>query len=271
MDERWDYFFSTSMKNAKNTGSQELIIFGSDFNKTKKCESKEEFSDLRNAGVVSLRRNDSVFGSTRLFIYNSPIQFSHTHGDKGSFVLEADSRSILVDRGICNYGNANSNLMKSSVYHNLLVPEKNGIPCNQNTSEREKSGKLLESSFDGQIFRYSVDLTRIWDGIFVKNTRSFYSDSPDTFVIIDDAECENETVLSFRLNTYGEIKEQNGAFVIDCENIKLKVEPVNWRPEKCYAGIYGVDGNIKPVNQLAMFTVPVKKLKLETRLTLFKS
>ena len=266
-DRRWDYSFAKAMKKA--VPAQELIIYGKEFDEIPEFELEEEYINLEHSGHTSLRRYDENIGFTRLFIQNQPILFSHTHQDKGSFILEAASKPILIDRGVCAYYNSYILTIVMPDQHNLLIPERDGFPYKQYKSDVKYSGKLIESSYDGKVFRYSVDLSNVWEeNVFEKNIRSFFSDNAKTFIVTDEVICKEDTALSFRLNTYGRITEENGKYIIDCDGVKLRVEPINWEVEKAVFGEFGVDSEMRPVNQLALYIKPVKDAKLETKLEL---
>lgn len=267
-DNRWKYLFKKSIDNRDI--STELIIFGTDISKIADVRLEEEYVNLKYSGNVSLRRKDDRLGNVRLFIQNSPIIFSHTHEDKGSFILEAASKPILIDRGVCSYGESYVNVIGMASQHNLLIPERNGFVYKQNTTDPKRSGKTLEAVFSGKEFRYSVDLSQTWEeNIFEKNIRSIFSDFPTTFIITDDIVCDKETLLSFKLNTYGKILQNGINYIIDCGDVKLRVEPVNWTPENVFANKNGVDGDGRIVNQLALYTGYVKECLLKTRLELY--
>lgn len=264
-DRRWDYSFAIAIQKA--VPAQELIIFGKEFDEIPEFKLEEEYINLEYSGHTSLRRYDENVGFTRLFIQNQPILFSHTHQDKGSFVLEAASKPVLIDRGVCDYSNSYILTIGMPDQHNLLIPEREGFPYKQHKSDVKYSGKLIESSFEGNVFKYSVDLSNVWEeDVFEKNIRSFFSDNAKIFIVTDEVVCKDKTALSFRLNTYGDISEENGVYIIDCDGVKLKVEPINWKPEKAVYGGFGVDSEMRTVNQLALYVNPVKEIRLETKL-----
>ena len=269
-DPRWKAVFNRKFI-AGVDGLTELIIFGSEIEKAEEVELKEEYINLTFSGHMSLRRNDSNVGFTRIFIQNSPIIFSHTHQDKGSFVLEAGGKALLIDRGMCNYSEPYGLIIQLPEQHNLLVPVREGFPYRQHTSSSVYSGKTIESEYDGKVMKYSIDLSETWEeDVFKKYVRSFYSDSADTFIITDDVVCKERTVLKFCLNSYGRVSEENGEYIIDCDGIKMKVTPVNWTPEKVFAGEMGRDSENLAVNQLGLYTGAYEECVLKTKIQIVK-
>ena len=62
----------------------------------------------------------------KLFLMGNQSGASHTHEDKGSFVLEFAGDAFSRDFGSCDYSNPLADILKHAQRHNMLVPIASG-------------------------------------------------------------------------------------------------------------------------------------------------
>lgn len=245
------------------------MIFGQRY-EVEEIPKKEntELTNLPITGHTTLRRQTDDMGIVGLHMISGLVTFGHAHGDKGSFILEAAGKALLIDRGVCSYDNAFTNLVGNSEYHNLVTAVKDGQHLCQNKKDIRCSGVVAEVKSEEDAFHYTTDVTACWDGIFQKNVRRMYSDTPYHYVIEDELEINPEYQVCFILNTYGKIREEKGTFFIEDSCIELTVSTKNWKPDKVEYGAYGIDGNGRPVYRLCLYIGGRKGYRLRTEITI---
>ena len=229
-----------------------------------------ELINLPITGHTTFRRQTNDLGTVGLHMISGLVTFGHGHGDKGSFILEAVGKALLIDRGVCGYDNAFASLIGQSEFHNLVTAVQDGQHLSQNTKDTRCSGIVTEVQSEGNAFYYTTDITACWDGVFQKNVRRMYSDTPYHYVIEDELEISTEYQVCFVLNTYGEIREEAGIFVIENQGIKLTVSTKNWKPDRVEYGVCGADGNGRPVNRLCLCIGGNEKYLLTTEIMIHK-
>ncbi|MDB6170354.1 MAG: hypothetical protein JWM88_3218 [Verrucomicrobia bacterium] len=121
----------------------------------------------------------------KLFLMGNQSGASHTHEDKGSFVLEFAGDSFAKDFGICDYSNPLADLMKHAQRHNMLAPL-----CPAGARPRPKNPIFADITphgrGDAEAFHATMDLAAGWEGWFAQWTRTWDSSSPDTLTITDN-------------------------------------------------------------------------------------
>ena len=232
---------------------------------------KAEWIHLPVTGHTTLRRNTEDLGTVGLHLISGLITYGHSHGDKGSFILEADGKALLIDRGVCAYDNAFAGLLGNSEYHNLVTAVKGGLHECQNKKDPGSSAVVTEAEYSENGLRYATDVTASWDGIFERNVRKVSSPDPYHYTIEDDLKINPEYGVCFVLNTYGKIREEAGKILIEDGGTELLVSAANWKPQKVEYGPYGVDGKGRPVNRLCLYTGGAEAYSLRTELELRKN
>jgi hypothetical protein len=136
----------------------------------------------------------------KLFLMGNQSGASHTHEDKGSFVLEFAGDSFAKDFGICDYSNPLADQMKHAQRHNLLVPlTTSGArpkPKNPIFADITPQGRGDESSFHA-----TMDLTAGWEGWFTHWTRTWDAPTPAELTITDDWAVEKGEGVVFHWTT----------------------------------------------------------------------
>jgi hypothetical protein len=244
------------------------VIFGERYGVTASKADLREFISLPVTGHTTLRRQTEDMGTVSLHAVSGTITFGHAHGDKGSFLLEADETPLLIDRGCGSYSGADNNTIEKSERHNVVTAVKDGIHLTEDAKDPACSATVLRSEYENGVFTYETDVTATWKGVFGKNVRRITSDDPHRYVIEDELEISPEYEVCFVLNTYGQITETDGGFLIEDGGKRLAVIPRNWRPDKVEAGPYGRNGNGRPVNRLCLYRGGAEHCRLTTELIL---
>lgn len=251
------------------------LIFGQRFELThhnKEAEHMDyaEYVNLPVTGHTTLRRRTKDMGIVGLHMISGIVTFGHAHADKGSFVLEASGKTLLIDRGVCDYNNAYTTMIGNAEQHNLITAVKDGQHLSQSINDSKHSGIVRESGYQDGVFKYATDVTACWNGIFRQNVRKVYSGDPYHYVIEDTLQISREYDVCFVLNTYGEIREEKDAIVIDVSGTQLIIHTKNWKPDKVECEVYGMDGNGRPVNRLCLYIGGKEEYTLVTEITLLE-
>ena len=120
----------------------------------------------------------------KLFLMGNKSGASHTHEDKGSFVLEFAGDSFARDFGSCDYSNPLADLLKHCQRHNMLVPIGDGLrpkPANPIFADITPRGRGDETSFHA-----TMELAAGWEGWFTRWKRSWDAPKPGELTITDD-------------------------------------------------------------------------------------
>lgn len=232
------------------------------------CADTGAFINLPITGHTTLRRKTDNLGIVGLHMISGLVTFGHAHGDKGSFVLEAQGRSLLIDRGVCNYDNAYTSSIGTSELHNLVTAVKDKKHFTQGTKDSACSGAVSGAKYENGRFYYTTDVTACWKGIFQKNIRKMFSPDPYHYVVEDEIEIDPDYQICFILNTYGEIEEKAGNYILNDSGTKLVISTKNWKPDRVEYGACGVDGEGRAVNRLCLYIGGYEKYSLITEMVL---
>ncbi|MDB6093541.1 MAG: hypothetical protein JWM32_1103 [Verrucomicrobia bacterium] len=157
------------------------------------------FAVLPQTGHLTSRRKNAAGRSVRLHVVGAKARASHTHFDKGSFLLELDGTPALLDRGQVRYDDLRSYTLKRTELHNTLTPvSADGVYANQ--------AGVLEATIptgdgDERRMRAQIDLGHVWRGVMSRCTREVIADSVEAFDVIDRGELLAASALVFNLNT----------------------------------------------------------------------
>jgi hypothetical protein len=161
--------------------------------------------------MASVRRHEGEI--VKLFLMGNQSGASHTHEDKGSFVLEYAGDSFAMDFGSCDYSNPLADLLKHAQRHNMLVPLADGgrpRPKNPIFHDLRHSG-----GGDATHFHAELDLTPGWEGWFRRWERSWDSPSPGEITITDCWEIEKGAGVVFYWTTPLPIRLEGNRAVIE--------------------------------------------------------
>jgi len=160
------------------------------------------FSPLVDMPVIGQMASHRRLGGewVKLFLMGNQAGASHTHEDKGSFVLEFAGDSFAKDFGSCDYSNPLADLMKHCQRHNMLAPLTAGgvrpRPRNPIMADITPRG-----GGDREAFHATMDLTAGWEGWFTQWTRTWDSASPGVLTITDEWAVEHAGGVVFYWTT----------------------------------------------------------------------
>lgn len=135
----------------------------------------------------------------KLFLMGNQSGASHTHEDKGSFVLEFAGESFARDFGSCDYSNPLADLLKHCQRHNMLVPVADGVrvrPANPIFADITPHARGDETSFHA-----TMALTAGWEGWYSRWDRTWDSPTPGELTITDDWELAQGEGVAFYWTT----------------------------------------------------------------------
>ena len=250
-------------------GSLEDLIFAEHYEKVGEPE-RRSFLSFPCTGHTTLRRETPELGTVSLHAVSGIVTFGHAHSDKGSFILEAAGKALLIDRGCCAYGDPYVSMIGKAELHNVIAPVKDGMFLNQLEEDPAGSAKVLESRFEDGTLHYATDVTASWGGVFARNIRSIHSPDAFHYEITDSLIISRDYEVAFILNTNGEIEETPGGFLISDGGAQVEVRPRNWTPTRFEYSPCGKDGKERPVNRLCLFTGGREDYELVTELVLSK-
>ena len=147
--------------------------------------------------LASHRRLDGEW--VKLFLMGNQAGASHTHEDKGSFVLEFAGDSFARDFGSCDYSNPLADLLKHCQRHNMLVPlgtEARPKPANPILADITPQARGDETRFHA-----TMALTAGWEGWFARWDRTWDSPTPAELTITDDWALEHGDGVTFHWTT----------------------------------------------------------------------
>ena len=269
--EIWKEKSNLALENPKNMIGDIInyLIFGQRYQVAQTVtEQTTELVNLPITGHTTLRRKTEDLGTIGLHMISGLVTFGHAHGDKGSFILEAAGKALLIDRGVCNYDNSYASMIGNSELHNVVTAVKDGKHLSQATKDPKCSGIVTEAVYKDGCLYYATDVTACWNGVFEKNIRKIYSFDPYHYVIEDELKIGRDYEACFILNTYGEIRKENGCYTIDDSDTRLVVTTKNWKPDRSEYGACGMDGNGRVVNRLCLYINDFEEYSLITEIML---
>ncbi|MBQ4109992.1 MAG: heparinase II/III family protein [Clostridia bacterium] len=239
-------------------------ILAPEFEETSGAEM-DDFITVNDAGQTSVRFWDEKTGKVHLHLLSGETYFAHAHSDKGSFVLEVNGDSILIDRGTAQYCSGQN--LDEAQYHNLLCPlDEAGIPLNQPRFGGPYAGIVTKAYKENNRFYYETDLKKAWsEDVFEKNIRKVEMPSADKIIITDEAELKTPGKVMFILNTHGDINRLSETeFEITKGAARLLVITENRFGISVETGKFGVDDELKSVNRLCIISETKKEHQLKT-------
>ena len=146
---------------------------------------------------------------------------SHRHADQGSFALFCGGKSLIAPSGYFGrqYGSKHHfEWTKKTKAHNVALIDGNGQGVHVDTA-----CKIID--FDGEMRRFTADITPAYDGAVLKYLR-YFSLEGNVVTIRDEIETVEETEITYPLHSYGmPVKGDGESVVIERENARLTVTP----------------------------------------------
>ena len=159
------------------------------------------FALLGHTGHLTSRRATPAGRSVRLHFVGAKAKASHTHFDKGAFLLELDRTPVLLDRGQVRYDDLRSYTLKRTELHNTLTPvTADGVYLQQ---AGVIDATIPTGEGDERRLRACIDLAHVWRGVMANCTRELAADGVEEFSVLDRGELLAPSALSFNLHTRG--------------------------------------------------------------------
>ena len=186
-DSHWVTVFR---KSVARTGGQPMTLLGQNLLREVPSAGPplRPVADMPDIGQMASHRKLGAEW-VKLFLMGNRSGASHTHEDKGSFVLEFAGDSFAKDFGSCDYSNPLADILKHCQRHNMLVPLTAGgarpQPRNPIFADITPRGRGDEHSFHA-----TLDLAAGWEGWFTHWQRTWDSPTPGSLTITDEWEVE---------------------------------------------------------------------------------
>jgi len=157
------------------------------------------FATLPQTGHLTSRRSTASGRTVRLHVVGAKAKASHTHFDKGAFLLELDRTPVLLDRGQVRYDDLRSYTLKRTELHNTLTPvTSEGVYVNQ---AGVVDATIPQGTGDDRRLRATIDLAHVWRGVMASCTREILADTVEEFEVYDRGELLASSALAFHLQT----------------------------------------------------------------------
>jgi hypothetical protein len=157
------------------------------------------FARLEHTGHLTSRRATAAGRSVRLHMVGAKAKASHTHFDKGSFLLELDRTPVLLDRGQVRYDDLRSYTLKRTELHNTLTPvTADGVYLQQ---AGVIDAVIPAGEGDERRLRAQIELAHVWRGVMATCARELVADTVEEFSVIDRGELLTPSTLAFNLHT----------------------------------------------------------------------
>ncbi|WP_043584682.1 heparinase II/III domain-containing protein [Geminisphaera colitermitum] len=220
-----------------------------------------EFSLLPNTGLLSsLRRANGH--SLRLLFTGAKAGASHSHFDKGNFILEVDDIPVFIDRGITRYDDARTPLLKQSALHNVITPmTSTGVYPDQAIA-------TADTLPDGRGDAFSLDARICLDGVW-KNWmhtchRELHSPSPTMICLRDHGALLHEQRVAFHLQSPVPFTIRGLQATVQHRDFDVTISG-NWVAEIQHSQEL-VDWKSRPVWRLTLISHPLRTFQIETEL-----
>jgi hypothetical protein len=221
------------------------------------------FDVLAETGMLCSCRS-TPHGPVRLQLVGAMAGAGHGHEDKGSLVLEACGEEVLIDRGICNYGDARANIMKYSWLHNMLTPDdSDGRPLHQTNPIPE--AVIPVGHGDERSLQATIDSTPGWKGALSKCERSISSERPDEFEILDVAQRIEPGTVSLHFQSRSPWVHSADAWETRRSGVRLTLRPL-WEVADAEAREDLIDGGLLPVYRLTLRSAGGTRFELRTKI-----
>lgn len=157
-----------------------------------------EFAILEATGQLTSFRRDGE-ASLRLHVIGAGAGATHTHPDRGSFLVEVDGEPFLIDRGMLRYDDARCPDLRRSFRHNVLTPvaaDRGAFP-----DQRPARGALVpEGRGDERRLDVTLTLDSVWPEPGARHRRRIGSPDVNGFLVEDAVETPAPGRVAFHLN-----------------------------------------------------------------------
>jgi hypothetical protein len=189
---------------------------------------------------------------------------SHSHLDKGAFVVEVNGRPVFIDRGMLRYDDPRASLMKRSSLHNVITPvsaEGNYPDQSPAVEPIIPAGHGTNSSLRAEILTGSV-----WPRHFTELGRVVRSDDLKAIEVVDSGILIRKGRVAFHLHTTMPFKRTGRDIVIATEEFELTVR-ADWATE-IFTREELVNHLYEPAYHLALHSDETEEFCLTTHVSL---
>ncbi|MFI5356185.1 MAG: hypothetical protein ACHQ4G_02495 [Opitutales bacterium] len=182
-DSHWVTIFR---KSVARTGGQPMTLLTQNLARDLPARGPDFRPLVAMPAIGQLASHRKLGGAwVKLFLMGNQSGASHTHEDKGSFVIEFAGDSFAKDFGICDYSNPLAAQMKHAQRHNMLAPLTTGgvRPAPQNPIFADITPR---GRGDTTAFHATMDLAAGWEGWFTQWTRTWDAPTPARLTLTDD-------------------------------------------------------------------------------------
>lgn len=180
------------------------------------------FISLPDLGLMaSVRRLDGEL--VKLLVHGNQAGASHTHEDKGHFVLEFAGDTFAAELGSCDYSHPMAEVLKHCQRHNMLAPyglEDRPRPTNPIMADIRPVGAGDETAFGAE-----MELAAGWEAFYRSWHRSWRSERPDELEITDRYELLQGEGAEFYWNTLLPVAADGDELVIRGRRGSVRIAP----------------------------------------------
>jgi Heparinase II/III-like protein. len=266
--DEWKRLYNKITDSNKPDGDIYQIVFYSDELGNDEIHAQYEDNTgifvMKDVGYVRIVRSTENIGNILFFYCSGPVEPGHFHEDKGSFIIEAAGEVLAMDRGITNYANPETKFLKKAEYHNLLYPKgRDGRTFRQPADM--PGGRIGSVEYDRGLLLIASTQHDAWEkDLFDVNIRRIISPLPDLYILDDEIEMNEAIEMSFIINSVFPLMTEANDSYITASKTKLRIIPLNWRPDKVLTGVDGIDWALNPVNRLRLRSEARKSHRLLT-------
>ena len=215
-------------------------------------EEKSYF--FNTTGQIDIHRKGENLNKVHFHYCSGELYVGHSHQDKGSFILEAEGKTLCPDCGTGYYHDANLKTLCNVNNHNLFIP----IYDNGKLAHQPMAcfgGKILKSNLEEDYLTIISDETDAWEKGLVKSChRKVISPCAEVYLIIDKVELYEAHHMNFLLNSYAPYEDKGDSrFTADFNTCSLNIVPLNWTTKSSNIRKFE-DGEHDEVYQLEMTT-----------------
>ena len=202
----------------RNTGGILSLIYGP--KKLIKNHNNRNESSWSRFNKLNIVRYDhrSIENDFDIVAIGGSNKKFHSHEDAGSFVFSLNGQSVFIDPGIVEYDNIEAVKFKSTLFHNLLAINVDGVIQKQKEIKFKK-GRF--SGFNNKTLTFELD--GIYEGLETYS-RIFKNINSNNFEVRDHGVLSKKSQVIFNIITPNIVEKVDNGVVIDLIDRRVKVE-----------------------------------------------
>jgi hypothetical protein len=216
---------------------------------------------MPNSGYAASFRKKKDF-TVRIQLKGSKaFPSSHSHLDKGAFVVAICNNGVAIDRGMLPYDDPRALLMKRSHMHNVITPS---LPDGSYPDQDSPTRKIIpKGRGDNQGVNLKIDLANVWSSYMYKYYRKIESNDLNEFIIIDHGELIRHGRVAFHLHSTAHFELHSKSITGFINNIKFEII-AEWA-DKIIQKVDLMSFDKKPVSHLVLQSREIDKFALKTK------